>query len=136
MGYHSSSPLLRCPSVRQGCLYLLFSSSKGPKAYAYVNLVYFSSPELLQHFLTSVLTFKLCSSSMVSTMPITSLVSRSLGWIQAMSYLFAGVDTVFIPVVVQQPPTFAQSCQILHNRVQSFLFICKRRELIIPGSAG
>lgn len=46
---------------------------------------------------------------------------------QAMPYLFAGVDTVFIPVVVQQSPTFAQCCQILHNRVQSFFFICKRR---------
>lgn len=63
---------------------------------------------------------------MVSTMP-TSLVYWSLGWTQAMPYLFAGVDTVFIPVVVQQPPTFAQCCQILHNRVQSFFFICKKK---------
>lgn len=42
-----------------------------------------------------------------------------------MPYLLARVDTVLIPVVVQQPPTLAQRCQILHNRVQSFFFICK-----------
>lgn len=63
---------------------------------------------------------------MVSTMP-TSLVYWSLGWTQATPYLFAAVNTVFIPVAVQQPPTLAQRCQILHNRVQSCFFICKRR---------
>lgn len=51
----------------------------------------------------------------------TSMVCWSL------PYLFVGVDTGFIPVVVQQTPTLAQCCQILHNRVQSFFFICKER---------
>lgn len=48
------------------------SSTRDPRAYIVVKLFYFWCPELLQHLLTSSLTFKRRAPGLVSTMPTST----------------------------------------------------------------